>query len=267
MQLWEPWDHDFFGRHKSEKFTSRNESGARHEVSGKEDAEGFVNSIEYVLWLQLFQYGNDQENQDCCWGFDGCNILFSLWLPEVWPLVVLRSALEPAGGEDPQQAETWKCSTAVATPGNKLIPVSGSGRRLAKSNGRHCWAGFSQISQGGRPQLCSSSEGCFREIFNFSTLWKIMLIDEEVFENWAKKTSQITFTQTWCRNQLSRGLSSSSCLVDRSYPLSWKWMSHLRPSSKWQTTLGHGHGGALKQVLSVVPYLVRLGERNTYTSI
>jgi len=46
-------------------------------VSGKEDAEGFVNSIEYV-----------------------------------WPLVVLRSALEPAGGEDPQQVEDWRSQMA-----------------------------------------------------------------------------------------------------------------------------------------------------------
>lgn len=46
-------------------------------VSGKEDAEGFVNSIEYV-----------------------------------WPLVVLRTALEPAGGEDPQQVEDWRSQMA-----------------------------------------------------------------------------------------------------------------------------------------------------------
>ena len=54
VRLWDPWNHHSFGRHKSDKFTSRNKSRSRHEVSGKEDAEGFVNSIEYVLWQQMF---------------------------------------------------------------------------------------------------------------------------------------------------------------------------------------------------------------------
>lgn len=93
------------------------------ETRAERDMRWVAKRMQRVSWIPLSmcfgcncsmawcaKYGHDQENQDCCWGFDGCNILFILsWFPEVWPLVVLRTALEPAGGEDPQQAETWKC--------------------------------------------------------------------------------------------------------------------------------------------------------------